>query len=83
MLAGGVYGRASPASNQLERSLDRGSHHGDVDQTVDDYGTWGRNAASDGYDSTWTLNVNQVPEPSTALLMMLGLAGLGWSSSRR
>ena len=47
-----------------------------MDQAVDDYSTWGRALGPDGYNSTWTLNVTTIPEPSTALLVALGLTGL-------
>jgi len=49
---------------------------GVIDQAVDDYATWGRAQAPDGYTSTWTLNVTAIPEPNTLALVALGLAGL-------
>lgn len=52
-----------------------------MDQAVDDYSTWGRSIGPDGYDSTWTLNVTYVPEPGTAILLGLGLAG--FAAARR
>ena len=54
-----------------------------IDQAVDDYSTWGRSLGPDGYDSDYTLNVTFVPEPGTALLVGLGLAGLAVSRRRR
>ena len=53
-----------------------------MDQAVDDYGTWGRASTPDGYNSTWTLNVATIPEPSTALLVLIGLAGLARGARR-
>jgi hypothetical protein len=49
---------------------------GVIDQAVDDYGTWGRAQGPDGYGSTWTLNVLEVPEPWTLALLVLGFVGL-------
>ena len=54
-----------------------------MDQAVDDYGTWGRALGPDGYNSTWTLNVTAIPEPTTALLLGAGLAALGALQRRR
>lgn len=54
-----------------------------IDQAVDEYGTWGRSSAGDGYTSTWTLNVTTIPEPSVALLVGMGLAGIGLIRKRR
>ena len=47
-----------------------------TDQAVDNYSTWGRSQTPDGYNSTWTLNVLNVPEPVTAGFLALGLTGL-------
>lgn len=52
-----------------------------TDQAVDNYSTWGRAIGPDGFNSTWTLNVTAVPEPSTALLIGLGIGGLMLSRS--
>lgn len=54
-----------------------------TDQGVDDYSTWGRTQAPDGYNSTWTLNVLNIPEPMTAGLLALGLAGLAARGRKR
>ena len=47
-----------------------------TDQAVDNYSTWSRSQTPDGYNSTWTLNVLNVPEPVTAGFLALGLTGL-------
>ena len=66
----------SSASGGEEAAVLFGLTSGVIDQDVDDYSFWGRSAGPDGYDSTWTLNVNVVPEPTTGLLLGLGLVGL-------
>jgi len=47
-----------------------------IDQGVDDYSTWGRTIAPDGYTGTFTLNVLAIPEPASVALLALGVAGL-------
>ncbi len=41
----------------------------------DDYSTWGRSPLNDGIHASWSLNV--VPEPTTALLLLVGAAAIG------
>ncbi|MGH0033772.1 MAG: PEP-CTERM sorting domain-containing protein [Myxococcota bacterium] len=51
-----------------------------TDQAVDNYSTWGRSLTPDGYNASFTLNI--VPEPATALLTLVGLAGIGAARRR-
>jgi PEP-CTERM motif len=52
--------------------------------TADDYpGAGSRTAANDGHFVGIGLHVTAVPEPTTALLIGAGVAGLAWSGRRR
>ncbi|MGH0028864.1 MAG: PEP-CTERM sorting domain-containing protein [Myxococcota bacterium] len=72
----------SSASGGEEAAVLFGLNSGVIDQDVDDYSYWGRSSGPDGYDSTWTLNVNVIPEPTTGLLVGLGLVGLAAARRR-
>lgn len=48
--------------------------------SADNYGTWGRSVAPDGFDTTFTLII---PEPGTLALVATGLFGLGFMSRKR
>ncbi len=49
--------------------------------TVDDYSTWGRNKANDGYFIG--LSLTAIPEPGTLSLLGAGLLGLSWRGRSR
>ncbi len=72
----------SSVSGGEESAILYGSQDG-MDQAVDNYGTWGRSLGPDGYDSTWRLEITELPEPSTLLALGTAFAGLIALGARR
>lgn len=72
----------SSASGGEEAAVLFGYGGGVIDQDVDDYSYWSRSSGPDGYNSTWTLNVTELPEPGLGVLLASLAAGT-WLASRR